>query len=227
MRESRTTSSRGFTIIELVVSIAIFAVMTALVVARYGTFNQSTLLTDQAYDLALTIRTAQTYGVSVKSAAASTNDFGAAYGVHFDIANPTQFLLFLDGNANGYYDPSMGDQTITTYNLSQGATISSICFAQSQAQCMASGSQPNMITPSSYQDSAFDVTFRRPNPDAYFYCVSDTNPGASCGILAYISGGTDANPSTEPNAYITLVSSDKSDSVTVVVRSDGEISVGN
>ena len=61
--------SGGFTLIELIVSVAIFVFMTALVVAKYGNFNQSVLMTDLAYDIALTLRTAQTYGVSVQGQA--------------------------------------------------------------------------------------------------------------------------------------------------------------
>ncbi len=62
--------SRGFTLIELVISIAIFVIMTALVVAKYGNFNQGALLTDTAYDIALVLHTAQSYGLSVKNAGA-------------------------------------------------------------------------------------------------------------------------------------------------------------
>src|SRR6185369_4435025 len=78
-------SKRGFTLIELLISVAIFVYMTGLLVAKYGNFNQSVLLTDLAYDVALTIRTAQTYGLSVKAVNSSPSPYQYAYGVDFSI----------------------------------------------------------------------------------------------------------------------------------------------
>jgi prepilin-type N-terminal cleavage/methylation domain-containing protein len=218
--------SRGFTLIELVVSIAIFAVMTALVVARYGTFNQNTLLTNVAYDMALTVRTAQSYGLSVKSSDSASNSFGAAYGVHLDMSKPTKFTLFADTNKNGYYDPTSPgiDQPITTYTLTSGVTISKICLAVTQSSCQSPS--PNLLTSS----DALDITFRRPNPDAILYCVSNANAGATCSIIATVSIGNappNINPVTQPIAFITLTSSDKSSSQVVIVRRNGQISVNN
>jgi len=77
---------RAFTLVELMVSVGIFLMMTGLVVAKYGNFNQSVLLTNLAYDVALTIRTAQTYGLSVRNndLSNSSSDFQSGYGVHLD-----------------------------------------------------------------------------------------------------------------------------------------------
>ena len=221
------SKNKGFTIVELIVSIAIFAVMTALVVSRYGTFNQNTLLTNVAYDMALTIRTAQSYGLSVKSSDSAANSFGSAYGVHFDMSKPTKFVLFADTNKNGYYeDPANSgvDQNITTYTLTSGVTISKICLAVTQSSCQSPSS--NLLASS----DALDITFRRPNPDAILYCVSNTNAGATCSIIAAVSIGNappNINPVTQPIAFITLISSDKSNSQVVIVRRNGQISVNN
>jgi len=87
---------RGFTLIELLVTIAIFVFMTALLVARYNAFNQGTLLSDQAYTVALAVRTAQSYGIGVKNSDTSGGkNFGSAYGLHFDtVADATKFGLY-------------------------------------------------------------------------------------------------------------------------------------
>jgi len=207
--------SRGFTLIELVVSIAIFAAMTALVMARYGSFNQNTLLTNMAYDMALSIRTAQSYGVSVKSADGINNNFNSAYGIHFD-ASPSKsatFTFFLDKNKTGVYDPTGGLEDITTYTLTSGAKILSICLASSVPDTSCNtGSDQNL----SNSSQTLDITFRRPNPDAIFtVCPSANSVPNAC------------SASSQPVALITLISSDRSNTQVVVVRKNGEISVGN
>ena len=157
----RIKNNKGFTLVELIVSISIFAMMTALVVAKYGNFNQSVLLTNLAYDVALTIRTAQTYGVSVRQ---EGGDFTHPYGVFFssDAGKNTQFTFFADTDIGspGYYD--VGDQIIKTYTLKRGAIIQTIC--------MEFACKPEK------NESELHVTFKRPNPDALI-CVP-----SSCGV---------------------------------------------
>lgn len=198
--------STGFTLIELIISIAIFAAMTALVIARYGTFNQNTLVTNVAYDMALTLKTAQTYGLSVKSSDPAASNFTAAYGIHFDMHKPTNFIFFADSNSpsNHKYDSSP-DEAITTYSLNSNSKISNICLGIDPATCSLSG----------YTLSAtdvFDITYKRPNPDALFYCTG------SCSA---------SNPMPQPIVFITITSSDGSNNQIVYVRSNGQISVGN
>lgn len=196
---------RGFTLIELIVSIAIFAAMTALVIAKYGSFNQNTLITDMAYDVALTVRTAQTYGVSVKSVSGG-DVFTSAYGVHFDLTNKTAFTFFADANSNGIYDDGSSND-ITTYTLTKGATIGSICLGSDydQTQTCPSGGSYTKLT-----SGTFDITYRRPNPDANFDV-----------------GGLPSLDTSHPVIMINVVSSDGSYIQSVVIRKNGQISVGN
>ncbi|HTK33376.1 MAG TPA: prepilin-type N-terminal cleavage/methylation domain-containing protein [Candidatus Paceibacterota bacterium] len=198
---------KGFTLIELIISIAIFAAMTALVIARYGSFNQGTLLTNIAYDMALTIRTAQTYGLSVKSADASTDNFNAAYGIDFAGNDTTHFTFFADisnsgSNANRYDGIGSGE-AITTYAITQGAKITQICLATTIDNCTGS----NVLGP----NDILDVTYKRPNPNAIFTVTSNGTPGLN----------------TQPIAFITLTSADNSHSEVVYIRKNGQISVGN
>ena len=195
--------SRGFTLIELLVSIAIFAFMTALLMAKYGTFNQSVLLTDLAYDVAITLNTARTYGVSVVSVNATSplpgqSQFQYAYGVDFVTATASngntnqQMVLFADTTANSIYDGST-DTLINTYAIKRGAVISSLCAGV--------GPGPNCAPV-----GQLDVTFKRPDPSAVI-CVSGISD--TCG-KAY--------------AEITLKGTDGS-TRTVSVRQNGQIAV--
>ena len=209
---------KGFTIIELVISVAIFAFMTALVISKYGTFNQNTLLVNVAYDMALTVRTAQSYGLSVKSVDGS-NTFNVPYGVHFDMSSRTKFVFFVDNNKNYKYDPSNGisaDEAITTYTLNSSATILSICLGSDPINCTSLG--PN---------DSLDVTYKRPNPDAQFNCFSSSNPAPTVCSVINLVGTNNSNPISQPVAFITIQSSDKTNSQIVAIRKNGQISVGN
>ncbi len=198
------SSLKGFTLVELVVSIGIFAVMTALVVARYGSFNQGTIITNVAFDMALSIRTAQTYGLSVKSTSASVSAFTSAYGIHFDMNNPTQFIFFADTiTPNNKYDSG---EAITTYTLNQSAKITAICLG-SDPTCVG-GTLVTAVGPA----KTLDVTYKRPNPNAIFCTNTDACP---------------TTPNTQPIAFITITSSDGTNNQVVYIRQNGQISVGN
>lgn len=154
------TFNKGFTLVELMISVGIFALITALLVAKYGTFNQGILLTNLAYDVALTLRTAQSYGLNVKSTPGGTdrysNEFNLPYGVHFDKgisgtpAPNTQIIFFAD---NGDWQYTSSDQVISTYNIKRGSKIETICGGTDNAHCNTTL-------------NALDVIFIRPDPDA-------------------------------------------------------------
>lgn len=154
----------GFTLIELVVSISIFAFMTAFLVGKYGGFNQSVLITNSAYDVALTIRGAQSYGLNVKgvdvvTGGVSSTRFTYPYGGHFSsaVGANTTYILFADTNLNtsgnfySVYDLGT-DVDINKTTLRKGTIISSVCVGSNEASC-------NTVT-------TVDISFRRPDPDA-------------------------------------------------------------
>ncbi len=146
----------AFTLVELLVSVGIFTLMTALMVAKYGNFNQSVLLTNLAYDVAVTIRTAQAYGLSVKGieGAVSTEDFQYQYGVHFDTTSSGNetFFIYIDRDDSNSYNEDGGDEKVSTLNLKRGAKISGVCFSD--------GCTPDTGT------EEFDILFKRPDPSA-------------------------------------------------------------
>lgn len=168
---------RGFTLVELLVSVAIFVMMTGLLVAKYGTFNQSVLLTNLAYDVALTIRTAQTFGLSVKSSTVDPNQkftaFNYAYGVQFNTQTTTcaggstgvsAFTMFADANGNKLCDSSSSvDFPVSSYSLKRGAVIYRVCGGSSSG-CILSTT------------GRLDITFKRPDPSANICFQEGTNP---------------------------------------------------
>ncbi|MEI8249453.1 MAG: type II secretion system protein [Candidatus Taylorbacteria bacterium] len=205
--------NRGFTLVELMVTASIFVFMTALVVAKYGTFNQSVLLTNLAYDVALTVRTAQTYGLSVQGQTSGGGPlvFNSAYGIHFDTSNGTVMKLFADTNildtpinpTDHVYDPL--DTTVNTYNIKNGGSITSLCVSTGSGDCktiFVSGNTTNVK-----KVSTLDISFKRPDPSAVI-CL----------------GSNDCNYTS---AQITITGPGTTQTRTVTVKKNGQITVDN
>lgn len=145
---------RGFSLIELLVVTGIFTVITGVVLANNAQFNSSVLLGNAAYDIALSVRQAQVYGLSTQ---AFSGEFQVGYGIHFE--GQTQYLLFadLDEDRNKRYDPGI-DQVVEQYTLGRGHTILRFCGIKSDTTEECSDNQAAL--------THLDVGFLRPNPDA-------------------------------------------------------------
>lgn len=141
-------SQSGFTLVELLVSVGIFTLITTVAVFNNAQFNGNVVLSNLAYEVALSVRQAQFYGIVVKQS--STNTFDAGYGINFNTATPASYILFEDKpTPNKVYDAG---EALETYVMRKGNFISKICLSQS-GSC------------SSY--SSVDISFIRPNPDAF------------------------------------------------------------
>lgn len=189
--------NKGFTLIELIIAVSIFVFMTAYLLTKYGTFSQGILLTNLAYDVALTIRNAQSYGLNVRGidiGESQGTEYKYPYGVHFSSESSYNklFTLFADTSvSDGIYQ---NDTNISITNIKRGSYISKICFSSSSC---ASGSP--------FLKNRADITFKRPFPNA---------------IIKYTGDASTAYPYVE----ITLTSTDGS-TKRVTVRSTGQITI--
>lgn len=211
-------AARGFTLVELLVVSLIIVLVTGVILFRQQAFNSSTLLRSLAYSVALSVRQAQVYGVSVREQTGvggmGTGSFAKGYGVRFNNVGctgdgvPHSYQLFSDINGNSLVDSGeelpcykVGNGRGTDYKvvnfcahpLSGGA---SICYAN-----------PSVL-------SSLIIYFRRPNPDA---CIATSDKPNAC-----------LTPTTAPEydyAYIQLQSQGSSDVRTVKVTNTGQITV--
>lgn len=168
---------KGFSLIELVVVVGIFALITSIAMFDQGKLTSSVLLTNLSYEVGLAVREAQAYGVGVR--AVQAQNFNGGYGAHFT-PNSTTFFLFKDVGGTHSYDPANVLSQYTFQNL-RGNQVTMICADKAKTTCYTSGVNVIFTRPRpepSFYDSAFDQS---PNDPAHVIPSSDlyifvTNP---------------------------------------------------
>ncbi len=151
-------SKQGFTLMELMVVFSISSLIGLMVITGYPDFASNIEFKNQVLDVAITIREAQVYGVSVKEAGVGT--FDVPYGVYFDMSTPGSYIFFADMNNNKIYD-TVSDLTIgQPIVLKNGYTISDLCvkFPLGALDCYSDGIGLGVET--------LAIFFKRPEPDA-------------------------------------------------------------
>ncbi|MES2986243.1 MAG: type II secretion system protein [Patescibacteria group bacterium] len=158
-------TKKGFTLIEMIVVIAIIATVTVIVLFNSGRLNSAILVSNTAYEIGLIVRESQVAGLGVRATTDGGNvGFNTSHGVFIDRANPTQVILFADKNGNGMYDSVAGEMT-QEYNIQnkRAGTILSICAKRSDSV------GPCTTTTNTYTVAdTVSVVFTRPNPEAFF-----------------------------------------------------------
>ena len=102
VKKIKRNSQSGFTLIELMVTIGIIILMTAVLMQRYSSFNNVVILKSQAYELALDVREAQVFGVSTRG---TSNSYREAFGISFDLTQTNNaYKLFQDASGDLKYD---------------------------------------------------------------------------------------------------------------------------
>lgn len=201
-RPSRQSSvvSRGFTLVELLVVMGIVTIISTVILTRYSQFNNTILLSNLAYDMALSVRQAQVFGLSVREQTVGSGAFNTGYGIYFSKDSPTSYLLFADVDNNRHYDES-GDTVIEVFNVRRGYQIVQFCVYQADGT--------SLCTPEAIE--ALSATFKRPDPDASVEATPDAeNPSAN---------------QTYSSAVI-RVRSLQGEERSVTIASTGQISVG-
>lgn len=162
---------RGFTLIEMVVVLAIIAVVTSITLFGQNSFNRSVLLTDAAYTVAFSLRQAQTLGISSRKYGVVQN---AGYGGRLTPLT-NSYLVFADiGGAGAATNCPVGavgtperkpgnciytagtDGILNTYLFDKGFSISKVCgTVTSGGAYICSNTTPTL--------TALDVLFIRSN----------------------------------------------------------------
>lgn len=82
---------RGFSLVELLVVLAVIGTLSVIVAVSESSFSSSVTLSNTAYDVALSLRNAQLYSTGSKAIAGSA--VNAEYGMHFQMGSSTATLF--------------------------------------------------------------------------------------------------------------------------------------
>ena len=158
------------------VVLAIIVTITSVVLTSQSSFNKTLVVANTAYDIALSLRSAATYGLGGHA----ISMLPTGYGMHFERSTPGSFTLFADtypapsassvchsatdpstldaqpGNCS--YD-SEQDLTVTRYTLGNNIVISDFCAFSSGAWSCADALGGTL--------TALDIVFARPDSDPF------------------------------------------------------------
>lgn len=185
----------------MLVVLAIIAVLAGVILSGQSTFNRSVILANTAYDVALSLRSAQTYGIASRGVG---NEFRTGYGIEFSAGTPGSFALFADVSpsvtakygagatpdkapGDGIYS-SGADTLVQTYTLNNGMTISDFCATGGGAVYCASGGSASA--------ARIDIVFTRPNTGAMVAAIDSagntlgTNLAYACIAVTAPAGET-------------------------------------
>lgn len=183
----------------------IISVVSGLMLVSNSRFGGVVTLRNLAYDIAISIRQAQVYGISV--ARFGDNTFSAGYGIHLSAADPTHYVLYADAAVqNGLYDAGglPGEQELVAETtIERGYVVNDLCVTD------ATDTETCGLT-------QLDIFFKRPEPDAY---MSDNSSP-----LSFDANGRVISTNLPVQARIEI-RSPRGDEASIVVESTGQIAV--
>jgi hypothetical protein len=161
----------------MIVVLAIIGVLSAVILNTQNDFNRSLIITDTSYTVALSIRQAQTFGLSSRTYSPSSN---AGYGVSFSSTTPGSYVLFADigtttgaapawcpTGTNGRPDAKPGNcrfdsgsnEVVQRFTFGRGFTVTQFCGHENSSTLRCS-------TDTAAGLLALDVAFIRPSTNA-------------------------------------------------------------
>lgn len=194
MRKKNTKKkySKGFSLVEFIVVLVIFSIMSSVSLFNYNSYSKSIRETNVAQDIALTIRQAQIYGLSATGRTVGGGNAGpedilnipnitqdrSIIGVRIDIDNDS-LTLYEDINRNFVFDEggNYPDRVIDIRTIrAAGIDILAVDLCDDAPNC-ANDENGGVV----------DVAFMRPYPDAYISYDGDGSDRYNFGSIL-ISG---------------------------------------
>lgn len=177
-KKQNVQTNRGFTLVEMAVVTAIFAVLTTIVMIRYGDFTSNMLVTNMAYEIALELRQAQVFGLGSRgydNPTTTDTEFRYPYGVFINLSDtePKQ-------TDRVYFFVDLNPTNQSGYGQCNGSGGTGICSCVSD-ECISSKPLQRNIrvtevrTDTTANDGTCEadnvdqlaITFKRPSPEAH------------------------------------------------------------
>lgn len=152
----------GFTLVELLVSLAIVSGILAIVVSNQSTYTDGAALVSLADEINSSISQAQAYGIGVKEFSPGTGEFSASYGLSFSLLSSGSniaYLSFADRDDDKIYGgdwscPIGGaSECLGKIDISRGNYIESLCVVRTSGADIC-----NNV-------GRADISFARPNTE--------------------------------------------------------------
>ena len=135
----RQTKQNGFTLIEILVSMSIFAILVTVIFANYRYGNSAQNLEQAPRELQSKLRFVQNLALTGKDYNDTT--IPPAYGVHFSYPGGTEFITFADTDDDKRYVED-NDTILETFKLPAKITLDSCedppvptCNTEQSCQC--------------------------------------------------------------------------------------------
>lgn len=110
------SAQKGFALLELIIATALFGIIASLILLTYSKVGAQFSLSSLAYEIALSFRQAQSYGISVHEfRGGGSGTFDVGYRLHFDRDSLTTYVLFADAQDIGSGTPAPGEIFNTAY----------------------------------------------------------------------------------------------------------------
>lgn len=217
-KKIKQKTQRGFTLVEMTIVAAIFGLMTAVVVYKYGDFTSNLLVSNMAYEIALTARQAQVFGVGVRAIQIDGEaKFDYPYGVYINVNDGStnqagesrSFILFADRDDDLLCDNGLegagftpctcaeGDECVDQFTLQRNIRITELRVGNENCLNIAGGV------------NAISVTFKRPSPEARIKRQDTYDEGFAFTQIKVEAPGSSISPSY------------------VLIRNNGQISVSS
>ncbi|MEX2369293.1 MAG: hypothetical protein WD552_02805 [Candidatus Paceibacterota bacterium] len=155
---------QGFLLMEMLVAISVVLIFMTIAINERDDFARSVSLDNVAHEVALTIRQAQSYGISSQGSDIGDDVYDFSYGVYFNLDSlPGAFRLvrYSTGSAGG--DPNQ-EEVINEYQLPSHIHLAEFCTFDSDIESASCDDEGSGI-----------VVFTRPNPDARFFTANGNN----------------------------------------------------
>jgi len=175
MSNNKKTTKSGYSLIELLVVMGIIFLLAGVTLINHNRFGREIDLENTAYNVALTIRQAQAFGINRRDSLSTGFEEPKPYGVYFktNVLSPVpgisdeSFMVFIDDEGGAFGTDNLfsknsgssssciansSDECISIVTLTKGVYISELCAGDNEATCT--------------EVDELHITFKRPNPDA-------------------------------------------------------------
>lgn len=177
--QKQLQKNKGFTIIEFIVVLVIFSIMSGITLFNYNGYRAKIEQTNVAQDIGLTIRQAQVYGLSSsdRQIGDTVSDPNVIFGEQvLDITqdrsirgvallpSQKQIILFEDINRNRVYNPGV-DRIVDQRTIVSPRIHFDVCLVQGVLQTGWNDCDETILAAESANDEYVTITFQRPYPD--------------------------------------------------------------